>query len=85
MLFSTLPAVRMDVIYLYFQLQHIARSQFPQRPLLQADTVEELLAQGDLCKPLPVLYRAFLSVDSPKNEHLWNLWNGDILSLYRVD
>lgn len=59
------------------------RTQFPMVPSLKADTIEELLVQKSLSKPLSTLYLALLKVDSPKMEALWEKWRVDIPSLDR--
>lgn len=43
------------MLFRYFQLCHSAGAQFPQSPTLKADPVEEILASGDLDKPLSTL------------------------------
>lgn len=67
----------------YLQLRHAARAQFSRLPLLQADLIEELLAPGDLTKPLSTLCGALLGTDSPKLERLWDTWHRDITLLNR--
>lgn len=44
--------------------QACGKAQFPQKPLLQANPIEELLTPGDLTKPLSTLYSALLDKDS---------------------
>lgn len=65
------------MLFHYFKLQQAARVQFPQPPILQADHFEELLAQGDLKKPLSSLYGALLCANSPKIELLLEIWKED--------
>lgn len=65
----------------YLQLKHAARAQFPQKPVLQADPIKELLTPGDLTKPLSTLYVVLLGKDSPKIERLWEMWHRDIPAL----
>lgn len=55
-------------------------STFASPPGWQA---EELLAPGDLTKPLSALYGALLGTNSPKLEKLWESWHRDIPSLDR--
>lgn len=69
----------------YLQLRHVARAQFPQLPLLQADPIEDLVSPGDLDNTLWTLYIALLGTDSPKMEGLWKVWQSDLPSLDRED
>lgn len=73
------------IFFLYIQLRHPARAQFPTQPLLQLDPFEELLSQEDLEKPFSALYGALLIIDAPKIERLWDLWKQDIPSLDKED
>lgn len=58
----------------YLQLKHATGAQFPRPITLKADPIEELLAPGDLTKPLSTLYSALLGNESPKIERLWETW-----------
>lgn len=69
------------MFFQYFQLHHAARSQIPQMPVLQTDSVKALPTHSVLCKPLSALYAALLCINSPKVERLWDLWKADIPAL----
>lgn len=69
----------------YIQLDHVAKVQFPNPPVLQFDPVEDLLSCSDLKKALSALYGTLLNTDSPKMDRLWRLWKRDIPTLERED